>query len=70
MNRCASRGTSVKDPGAPVPTELGRGAIDTFAAASQGKIRALFAVQDPTITEMPSLEAIKIDFEYVNNLKV
>ena len=70
MNRCASRGTFVKDPGAPVPTELGRGAIDTFAAASHGKIRALFAEQEPPFAEMPALEAIKIDFEYVNNLKV
>ena len=69
------RGTELmgKDPGAPVPTELGRGAIDyrkIFAAAEHAKIRALFVEQEPPFTEMPALEAIKIDFEYVNNLKV
>jgi sugar phosphate isomerase/epimerase len=62
-----------KDSGAPVPTELGRGAIDyrkIFAAAAHAKIRALFVEQEPPFTEMPALEAIKIDFEYVNGLKV
>ena len=62
-----------KDPGAPVPTELGRGAIDyttVFAAAKKAKIRALFVEQEPPFTEMPALEAIKINFDYVKNLKV
>jgi sugar phosphate isomerase/epimerase len=61
-----------KDPGAPVPTELGRGAIDyhkIFAVAEHAKIRAMFVEQEPPFTEMPALDAIKIDFEYVKNLK-
>jgi sugar phosphate isomerase/epimerase len=61
-----------KDPGAPVPTELGRGAIDyrrVFAAAQKAQIRALFVEQEPPFTEMPALEAIKVDYEYMKNLK-
>jgi sugar phosphate isomerase/epimerase len=61
-----------KDPGAPVPTELGRGAIDytkVFAAARKARIRALFVEQEPPFTEMPALEAIKVDYQYMKNLK-
>jgi sugar phosphate isomerase/epimerase len=59
-------------PGAPVPTELGRGAIEygrIFAAARKARIRALFVEQEPPFTEMPALEAIKVDYEYMKNLK-
>jgi sugar phosphate isomerase/epimerase len=61
-----------KDPGAPVPTELGRGAIEygrIFAAARKASIRALFVEQEPPFTEMPALEAIKVDYAYMKNLK-
>jgi sugar phosphate isomerase/epimerase len=61
-----------KDPGAPVGTALGRGAIEyvrIFAAARKARIRALFVEQEPPFTEMPALEAIKVDYEYVKNLK-
>jgi sugar phosphate isomerase/epimerase len=61
-----------KDPGAPVPTELGRGAIEyggILAAAKKARIRALFVEQEPPFTEMPALEAIKVDYEYMKNLK-
>jgi sugar phosphate isomerase/epimerase len=61
-----------KDPGAPVPTELGRGAIEyrrIFAAAKKAQIRALFVEQEPPFTEMPALEAIKLDYEYIKDLK-
>jgi sugar phosphate isomerase/epimerase len=60
-----------KDPGAPVPTELGRGAVDyhrIFAAASKVKIRAMYVEQEPPFTEMPALEAIKVDYEYLKSL--
>jgi len=62
-----------KDAGTPVPTELGRGGIDysrVLAAAKKAEIRALFVEQEPPFTEMPALEAIKVDFEYVKGLKV
>jgi sugar phosphate isomerase/epimerase len=61
-----------KDPGAPVPTELGRGAIDysrVFVAAKKARIRALYVEQEPPFIEMPALEAIKVDYEYMKNLK-
>jgi sugar phosphate isomerase/epimerase len=61
-----------KDPGAPVPTELGRGAIDyrrIFSAARKARIRALFVEQEPPFTDMPAFEAIKVDYEYMKNLK-
>jgi len=61
-----------KDRGAPVATELGRGAIDyarVFAAAKKGEIRGLFVEQEPPFTEMPALEAIKVNFAYVKGLK-
>jgi len=60
------------DAGAPVATELGRGTIDyarVFAAAKKGEIRGLFVEQEPPFTEMPALEAIKVNFEYVKGLK-
>jgi sugar phosphate isomerase/epimerase len=61
-----------KDAGAPVPTELGRGAIDyhrIFAAAKKARIRALFVEQEPPFLDMPVLEAIKVDYEYMKNFK-
>lgn len=62
-----------QDPGAPVPTELGRGTIDyrrIFSAAQKAQIRALFVEQEPPFTEMPALEAIKVDYDYMKNLKL
>ena len=59
-------------PNAPVPTELGRGAIDyrkILSVASKGQIRALFVEQEPPFTEMPALEAIKVDYNYLKNLQ-
>ena len=55
-------------PNAPIPTELGRGAVDykkIFSAASKGQIRALFVEQEPPFTEMPALDAIKVDYDYL-----
>lgn len=61
-----------RGPHAPVPTELGRGAIDyrnILATASKGQIRALFVEQEPPFTEMPALDAIKVDYDYLKNLQ-
>lgn len=58
-------------PNAPVPTELGRGAIDyrkILEVANKGQISALFVEQEPPFTEMPALEAIKVDYNYLKNL--
>jgi sugar phosphate isomerase/epimerase len=64
-------GPSADTSAAPVPTELGRGAIDysrILAAAPENVI--LFVEQEPPFKEMPALEAIKVDFAYLHNLKV
>jgi sugar phosphate isomerase/epimerase len=62
-----------KKPNPPVPTELGRGQIDyvpIFRAASKGHIDAIFVEQEPPFVEMPALEAIKVDYDYIHHLKV
>lgn len=61
-----------RGPGAPVPTELGRGAIDygrILVAAGKGHIRGLYVEQEPPFTEMPALEAIRVDYEYLKKLQ-
>jgi len=67
--------TTLMDKGAnpPVPTELGRGVIDyrpIFEAAHKAKVAALFVEQEPPFTEMPALEAIKVDYAYIHKLQV
>ena len=55
----------------PVPTELGRGGIDyskIFAVAPQDVI--FYVEQEPPFKEMPAMEAAKVDFDYLHNLKV
>lgn len=57
--------------GAPVPTELGRGSIDyapIFQAAKH--IDHIFVEQEPPFKEMPALESIKVDYDYLHNLHV
>jgi sugar phosphate isomerase/epimerase len=61
-----------KDTPEPEPTELGRGVIDyakILAAAKKAKIRAQFVEQEPPFKEMSALEAIKVNYEYLKNLK-
>src|SRR5215467_5213200 len=61
-----------EDSGSLKPTELGKGAIDyskVLAAARKAEIHALFVEQEPPFTEMPALEAIKVNYEYLKNLK-
>ena len=58
-------------PDAPVPTELGRGAVDysrILEAAPENVL--LFVEQEPPFKEMPALEAIKVDYDYLHNLKI
>ena len=61
-----------KSPNAPVPTELGRGAIDyspIFKAAHHAKVQEFFVEQEPPFVEMPALEAIKVDYQYLHRLE-
>jgi sugar phosphate isomerase/epimerase len=57
--------------GHPKSTELGRGTIDyraIFAAAKPGQLKHAFVEQEDF--DMPPLQALKIDAEYMKNLKV
>jgi sugar phosphate isomerase/epimerase len=61
-----------KDSGPLEPTELGRGAIHyskVLAAGRKAKIRALFVEQEPPFADMSALEAIKVNYDYLKNLK-
>jgi sugar phosphate isomerase/epimerase len=59
-------------PESPEPTELGRGSVDykpIFSAAQKaGHIEWYYVEQEPPYEDMPVLEAIKVDYEYVHNL--
>jgi sugar phosphate isomerase/epimerase len=52
------------------PAELGRGTVDyhpIFAAASKADIKHCFVEQEGF--DMPAMEALKIDFDYMKSLK-
>lgn len=52
-------------------TELGRGTIDwkkVFAAAKKASIKHYFVEQEDPFVDMPVMEAIKVDYDYVSKL--
>jgi len=63
--------TTIMGNPAPVPTELGHGAVDysRILAAARANVK-LFVEQEPPFKEMPALEAIKVDFDYLHKLNV
>jgi sugar phosphate isomerase/epimerase len=55
----------------PEPTQLGRGQIDykpIFAAAKRSSVEWYYVEQEPPYKEMPALDAIKADYEYLHGL--
>jgi len=55
----------------PTGTELGRGHVDyksIFAAAKKSGVQWYFVEQEPPFVEMPALEAIKVDYEYLHRM--
>jgi sugar phosphate isomerase/epimerase len=55
----------------PKPAELGRGHVDyrpIFAAAKKSEVEWYYVEQEPPFTAMPALEAIKVDFDYLQKL--
>jgi sugar phosphate isomerase/epimerase len=57
----------------PVPTELGRGGIDyklVFAAARKAAVEQYYVEQEPPFTEVPAMEAIRIDYDFLHKLQV
>ena len=59
-------------PESPEPTELGRGNVNyepIFSAAQKaGHIEWYYVEQEPPYKDMPAMEAIKVDYEYLHKL--
>jgi sugar phosphate isomerase/epimerase len=52
-------------------TELGHGTINwkkVFAAAKKASIKHYFVEQEAPFTDLPVMEAIKVDYDYISNL--
>ncbi len=63
--------TSTRGETRPVGTELGRGMIDykpIFAAARKAGVKYYFVEQEPPFLDMTSLEAAKVDYDYLRAL--
>jgi sugar phosphate isomerase/epimerase len=59
--------------GAPAPTELGKGVPDykpIFAAARKAGVEQYYVEQEPPFTDMPALEAIKVDYDFLHKMDV
>ena len=59
-------------PNAPKATELGRGKPDyepIFAAAAKAQVEQYYIEQEPPFVEMPALEAVKVDYDYLHMLR-
>jgi sugar phosphate isomerase/epimerase len=55
----------------PDPTELGRGHVDykpIFAAAKKAGLEWYYVEQEPPFKDMPVMEAIKVDYEYLHRM--
>jgi sugar phosphate isomerase/epimerase len=55
----------------PKPAELGRGHIEyppIFAAAKKTEVEWFYVEQEPPYEDMPVMEAIKVDYEYLHKL--
>jgi sugar phosphate isomerase/epimerase len=55
----------------PIPTELGRGHINCkpiFAAAKHSAVEWFYVEQEPPFLEVPPMEAIKIDYDYLHQM--
>jgi sugar phosphate isomerase/epimerase len=66
-----TRVPSVGLDSAPTAAELGRGHIDykpIFAAAKHTAVEYLYVEQEPPFVEVPVMEAIKIDYDYLHSM--
>lgn len=58
-------------PGKPEPTVIARGAVDyspIFAAAAKAAVEQYYVEQEPPFKEMPALEAIKLNYDFLHAL--
>ena len=59
--------------GAGPTTEVGRGTIDwkgLFTAAKQADVKHYFVEQEPPYNEMPPLDALRVSYNFLHDLKV
>jgi sugar phosphate isomerase/epimerase len=71
--KSAAPSVTLSGPHKPEPTELGRGGIDytpVFKAAKKTEVEQYYVEQEPPFTEMPAMEAIKIDYDFLHKLQV
>jgi sugar phosphate isomerase/epimerase len=64
---------SLQGPQRPESIELGRGGIDykpIFAAARKAGVEQYYVEQEPPFIEMPAMEAIQVDYDFVHKLQV
>lgn len=62
---------SMGSPHRPEPTELGRGSLDykpIFAAAKKAGAEQYYVEQEPPFTEMPAMEAITANYEFLHGM--
>ncbi len=67
----ASPSVGLDESSRPKPAELGRGHIDyrtIFAAAKKTEVEQYYVEQEPPFDDMPALDAIKVDYDYLHNL--
>ena len=67
----ASPSVGLDESSRPKPAELGRGHVDyrpIFAAAKKSEVEWYYVEQEPPFTAMPALDAIKVDFDYLQKL--
>jgi sugar phosphate isomerase/epimerase len=63
--------TDLSPSNRPHGTELGRGFIDykrIFQACKAAGIQYYFSEQEPPFTDMPALQAAKVDYEYMHSM--
>jgi sugar phosphate isomerase/epimerase len=67
----ASPSVGLDESSRPKSAELGRGHVDyrpIFAAAKKSEVEWYYVEQEPPFIAMPALEAIKVDFDYLQKL--
>jgi len=67
----ATPSVGLDDSSRPKPAELGRGHIDyrsIFTAAKKAEVEWYYVEQEPPYTDMPALDAIKVNYDYLHAL--
>jgi sugar phosphate isomerase/epimerase len=71
--QAASPNLNLVGPKEPKPAELGSGKPDyrpIFAAAEKANVEQYYIEQEPPFLDMPALEAVKVDYDYLHGMGV